>query len=134
MVARIFKFCELSWPDLCSIKRWFNSSAARAGFSLESFNNPSLRVAKAVNSVGQTICLTPIESCYVVGAFIQNPQATSVEMQKAGNAVDVELARFAQCEGVKKFLIALPDSHPCEKGERWIRVVERSVPQSVVMG
>ena len=133
MVSRIFKFCELSWHDLCNIKRWFQRSAAREGFTLESFN-PSIRVAKAENSVGQTICLTPIEVCYVVGAYIHNPAATSVETPQAGDAIDVEIARLAQREGVTRFLMAIPDSQPSEPGEKWIRVVEREVPQPVVMG
>ena len=134
MLARIFKYSDLSWKDLTNIKRWFRRDAARNGFSLESFNNPSLRVAQAVNSVGQTICLTPIESCYLVGAYIHNPEATSVEIPQAGDSIDLELSRLAQREGITKFLIALPDSHPSEQGERWIRIVERQVPQPVVMG
>jgi len=133
MLARIFKYSDLSWKDLTNIKRWFQRSAARYGFTLESFN-PSMRVAKAVNSVGQTVMLTSIEHCYLVGAYIQNPEATSVEIPQAGNSIDDELARLAQREGVTKFLIALPDSHPSQPGERWIRVVEREVQQPVVMG
>jgi hypothetical protein len=135
MLARIFKYSDLSWSALTQIKRWFNRSAAREGFTLDSFNNnPSLRVAQAVNSVGQTVCLTPIESCYLVGAYIFNPDATSVEIPLAGDAIDRELACLAQREGVSKFLIALPNSHPSESGEKWIRVVQREVKQPVVMG
>src|SRR6266699_681830 len=62
MFAKIFKYSDLSWKDLTNIKRWFRQDASRNGFSLESFN-PSIRVAQALNSAGQTICLTPIESC-----------------------------------------------------------------------
>ena len=135
MFGRIFKYSDLSWSALTQIKSWFQRSSAREGFTLESFNNnPSMRVAQAVNSVGQTICLTPIESCYLVGAYIHNPEATSVEIPLAGDAIDRELASLAQREGVTKFLIALPDSHPSEPGEKWIRVVQREVLQPVVMG
>ena len=134
MLARIFKYSDLSWSALTQIKSWFQRSSAREGFTLERFNNPSLRVAQAVNSVGQTICLTPIESCYVIGAYITNPEATSVELPQAGDAVDREIERLAQREGVTKFLIAIPDCRPSEPGEKWIRVVEREVPQPVVMG
>jgi hypothetical protein len=133
MLARIFKYSDLSWKDLTNIKRWFTRDEARHGFTLESFN-PSMHVAKAENSVGQTTLLTPIESCYVVGAYIRNPDATGPELSLAGNTLDVELTRLAQREGVTKFLIALPDSRPSEPGEKWIRVVEREVPQPVVTG
>ena len=133
MRARIFKFADLSWKDLTNIKRWFRQDQARYGFSLENFN-PSMRVAKAENSVGQTICMTPIEVCYVVSAYIQNPEATSVEVPKAGDEIDRQLAFLGQREGVTKFLIALPDSHPSQPGEKWIRVVEREVPQPVITG
>jgi hypothetical protein len=132
--ATVLKYCELSWHDLRNIKRWFKREEARDGFTLESFSHPSLRVAKAENSVGQTICLTPIESCYVVGAYITNPEATSVELTRVGDSIDRELERIARREGVAKFLIALPDSRPSEPGEKWIRVIEREVPQSVLMG
>jgi hypothetical protein len=135
MLGRIFKYSDLSWQALTQIKRWFNRSAARDGFTLDSFNNnPSLRVAQAVNSVGQTVCLTPIEVCYVVGAIIHNPAATSVEMPLAGDAIDREIARLAQSEGITKFLIAVPDCQPSEPGEKWIRVVQREVQQPIVMG
>jgi|SRR6267154_4356466 len=135
MLGRIFKYSDLSWQALTQIKRWFNRSATREGFTLDSFNNnPSLRVAQAVNSVGQTICLTPIEVCYVVGAFIHNPESTSVEISQAGDALDLEISRLAQREGVTKFLIAIPDCQPSEPGEKWIRVVPREVQQPVVMG
>ena len=128
MLARIFKYADLSWKDLTNIKRWFTREEARCGFTLETLT-PSMRVVKVENSVDETICLTPIESCYVVGAYIQNPEATSVEAPKAGDAIDRALASLAQREGVTKFLIAIPDSHPSQPGERWIRVLERTVPQ-----
>jgi hypothetical protein len=134
MRARIFKYADLSWKDLTNIKRWFTREEARDGFTLDSFNNLFVRVAKAENSVGQTICLTPIESCYVVGAFIQNPEATSIAMQRACDSIDVEIACLAQREGVTKFLIALPPHLPSEPGEKWIRVVQREVVLPVVMG
>jgi hypothetical protein len=133
MRARIFKYCELSWSDLCNIKRWFQHSVAREGFSLHSLN-PSMKVAKAVNSVGQTLGFYPIESCYLLGAIIQNPDATDVEIGSGGDFIDSEIAKLAQREGVSKFVIALPTSVPSEPGERWIRIVERQVPQPILTG
>jgi hypothetical protein len=133
MLARIFKYCELSWSDLCNIKRWFQPSAAREGFTLDSLN-PSMKVAKVVNSVGQTLAFCPIESCYLVGAFIQNPEATSVEIGRGGDFIDLEIAKLAQREGVSKFVIVLPTSVPSQPGERWIRIIERQVPQPIFTG
>jgi hypothetical protein len=133
MRARIFKYCELSWSDLCSIKRWFQRSAAREGFTFDRLNS-SMKVAKAVNSVGQTLAFCPIESCYLVSAFIQNPEATSVEIGRGGDFIDLEIAKLAQREGVSKFVIVLPTSVPSQPGERWIRIVERQVPQPILTG
>ena len=128
--ATVLKYSELSWSALTQIKAWFQRSPARNGFTLENFaNNPSLKVAQAVNSVGQTIILTPIEPCYIIGAFLQDPDATSVEMRRGCDSIDVEIARLAQREGITKFLIAIPDSHPSQPGERCVRVIERVVPQ-----
>jgi hypothetical protein len=133
MLARIFKYSDLSWHDLCNIKRWFQRSAAREGFTLDSLT-PSMKVAKVVNSVGQTLAFCPIESCYLVGAFIQNPEATSVEIGRGGDFIDSEIAKLAQREGVRKFVIVLPTSVPSQPGERWIRIIERQVPQPVFTG
>jgi hypothetical protein len=133
MFARIFKYADLSWKDLTNVKRWFQRAQARHGFTFENFN-PSMRLAKAENSIGQTITLTPIEICYVVGAYICNPDATSVEIRQAGDSIDVEVMRMAQREGVQRVLVALPDSHATEAGEFWIRVVERNVSKPVVAG
>jgi hypothetical protein len=133
MLGRIFRYSDLSWKDLTNIKRWFKRDEARNGFSLDSFN-PSIRVARVENSVGQTVCFTAIENCYVVGAYIHNPCATSGELGRGGDAVDCAVSTLAQREGVSKFLIALPDHFPSEPGEKWIRVVEREVQQSVIMG
>jgi hypothetical protein len=135
MLSQIFRVCELSWDDLRNIKRWFRRDEAREGFTLESFaNNPTMRVAKATNAIGQTIVLCPIEPCYIIGAFLRNPDATGPELPLAGDCIDMELSKLAQREGVNKFLIAIPDSRPSEPGEKWIRVIERTVPQPVVTG
>jgi hypothetical protein len=91
-------------------------------------------IAKATNSVGQTVCIAPIEKCFVIGAYLVNPEATGPEVSLAGNICDAEIARLAQREGVKRFLIAIPDSRPSEPGEFWIRVVSREVPQPVITG
>ena len=133
MLARIFKLSELSWRDLCDVKKWFRRDTTREGFTLESLE-PSLKIAKATNSVGQTLAFCPIEPTYLVGAFVQNPEATSVEIGKAGDFIDGEIARLAQREGVTKYLIVLPTDVPSQRGERWIRVIERSVPQPIVSG
>ena len=135
MLARIFRYSDLSWLALTQIKSWFRSSAAREGFTLQNLaNNPSMHIAQAVNSVGQTLAFCPIESCYLVGAFIQNPEATSVEIGRGGDFIDSEIAKLAQREGVSKFLIVLPTGVPNQPGEHWLRVVERQVPQPIITG
>ena len=130
MRCRIFKFCELSWNTLTQLKRWF--SAARDGFTLQNFE-PGMKVAEAVNSAGQVVLLCPIEPVWMVSAYVRNPAAPSAELQQAGNAIDRELARLAAREGVARFLITIPDAgRPSEPGERYIRVVERRIPQTAI--
>jgi len=133
MLARIVKYADLSWKDLTNIKRWFQREATREGFTLDSLN-PSMKIAKATNSVGQTIAFCPIENCFVIGAFIQDPLATSVELGKAGDCIDAEVTRLAQREGVTKCFIALPDNVPTQPGERSIRVIERQITRPITTG
>jgi len=131
MRCKVFKFCELSWSALAQLKRWFNGSANRDGFTLSSLE-PNLKVAEAVNSAGQVVLLCPIEQCFIVSGYVHNPDATSGELQQAGNAIDRELARLAAREGITRFLVTIPDGRPHEPGERWVRVVERRVPQTAM--
>ena len=132
MKTTIFKFADLSWSALANIKSWFRQDIARAGFTLENFsNNPSMKVVQVENSVGQTIALCPIEPCFLVSQLI-NPEATIVETGVAGDYADRALARYAQQEGMTRFLIVCPPDYPSQADEKWVRIIERKVPLAAI--
>ena len=128
--ATLLRYCDLSWKSLTEIKSWFKRSGARDGFNVESFNNPKLQVISATNEDGQTVAHCLVESCYLFSAYLTNPEFKGEpEQQQAGNVIDGALAHLAQREGITKLLIVLPDSFPSQPEERWVRTVERKVPQ-----
>ena len=129
--ATLLKYHDLSWNTLTEIKKWFGqSSRSRDGFTMDSFvNNRKLQVATATNSVGQNIAHCLIEPCYMFSAYVLNPEATEIEQRRAGDVIDGALAHLAQKEGVQKLLLLLPDSYPSQPEEKWVRIVERQVPQ-----
>jgi hypothetical protein len=51
------------------------------------------------------------------------------EQTDAGNALDTALSHQAQMDGVTKLLMVLPHSHPSVPDERWVRIIEKKVPQ-----
>lgn len=133
MNARIFKICDLSWDALAKIKRWFRPDVVRETLTLENLsNNPSLKVAEVKNSVGQTVSFYVIEPTFVVSP-IASPDATVIETGITGDCADRAVASIAQHEGMARFLICVPPEYPSQPGERWIRVIERKVPQIAVM-
>jgi hypothetical protein len=133
MKTSIFTLADLSWDTLAKIKRWFRPDITRHGFALQSFdNNASLKVVEVHNSVGQTVALCPIEPCFLVN-MILNPEATRIEIGVAGNNVDRGLELIAQQEGMTRFLIVCPPDYPSQPDEKWVRVVERQVPQVAAM-
>ena len=133
MKTSIFKLSDLSWDSLTKIKKWFRQDIVRSGFTLQSFNNnPSLKVVEVQNSVGQTIVFCPIEPCFVVNQIV-NPKATTIEACAAGDKADHALALLAQREGITRFLIICPTDYPTQPDERWVRIIERKVPQLAAM-
>ena len=131
MLVRLFKWFELSWGSRCEIKNWMHSSTARDGFSAESFDNPSLTVATVKNADGKSVVYAAIEPCYLLSAYMCNPDSTGEEQKEAGDALDDALARKACAEGRSKLLMLLPDSCPSMPDERWVRIIERDVPLAV---
>ncbi len=63
-----------------------------------------------------------------------NPNVTAAEIRKAGDAIDQELETQGQMAGVSKLLIVLPERHPREPDEKWLRVIERTIAPPVVLG
>jgi hypothetical protein len=136
--ARIFKYCDISWKDLCNLKAWSKRSASFNSFPPENFSNPNLKVAVATDSDGEVVCMTPIETCFMVSAFLVSPNATPEEAAIAGDSIDAALAASATRAGVSKMLIVLPD-HIKFQGKdfgdfRTVRVYERNFPLTVNSG
>src|SRR5258708_17406443 len=138
--ARIMRYCELSWDDLKNLKAWAKRSASFNSFPPETFSSPSLKVAVATDADGKVVCMTPIETCYMVSAFLVSPEATSETASMAGDLIDAELAASAARAGVSKLLIVLPADHPCLKDNpewadfREVRVYERKFNQTLGTG
>jgi hypothetical protein len=133
MNTRIFKMADLSWDAMVKIKRWFRPDVVRETLTLDSLsNNPSLKVAEVTNSVGQTVSFCVIEPTFVVSPIV-NPKATVIETGKAGDFADRALTSMAQHEGMTRFLIVCPPDYPSQPDERWVRIIERKVPNISAM-
>ena len=129
--AKLMRYCDLSWKSLTEIKLWWKRSRGlRDGFDVESFNNPKLQVISATNEDGQTMVHCLIEPCYMFSAYLSHPDFKGKpEQTDAGNAMDAALSHQAQMDGVTKLLMVLPHSHPSVPDERWVRIIEKKVPQ-----
>jgi hypothetical protein len=129
--AKLMRYCDLSWSALTEIKSWLKRSRGlRDGFTVVSFNNPKLQVISATNEDGQTMVHCLIEPCYMFSAYLSHPDLKDKpEETDAGNAIDAALYHQAQMDGVTRLLMVLPDSHRSEPNERWVRIVEKKVPQ-----
>jgi hypothetical protein len=136
--ARIMRFCDLSWKDLTNLKAWGQRSATFNSFPLENFNSPLLKVAVA-SADGEVVCMTPIETCYMVSAFLGSPNATPEQATLAGDEIDRQLSMEAQRAGVSSLLIMLPENHRALRGKEFgefktVRVYERKFSQTVGTG
>lgn len=129
--AKLMRYCDLSWSALTEIKSWLKRSRGlRDGFTVESFSNPKLQVISATNEDGQTMAHCLIEPAYLFSAYLVHPDLKDIaEQTDVGNAVDAALSHQAQKDGVTRLLMVLPDSHRSEPDERWVRVIEKKVPQ-----
>lgn len=129
--AALMRFCDFSWESLAEMKRWMQRIPN--DFDVEKFNNPSLRIAQATNGIGETVCYCTIEKAYVIGSLAYNPGATAIEMQAAGAHIEAALAHQAQQNGESTLLMVVPDNLPSMPGERFIRVVERTIAPLVTI-
>lgn len=132
--ARLFKYCDLGYSTLVQLKSWLRHSKTFNSFSPEEFSNPTLKMAVATSPNGEVVCMTPIQTCWMVNAFCVNPAASSIDARIAGDAIDAELARQAQKHGVSKLLIVVPKDHPSLKDNdlsdfNEVRIFERKFNQ-----
>jgi len=137
--ATILRYCDLSYKSLVELKQWAKRSASFNSFPPENFASPSLRVAVATNSDGETVCMTPIETVFLASTFLVNPLATQAEALAAGDEIDRQLSMEAQRVGASALLIMVPASNPKFRGKEWsdfktMRVYERKFPNTVGTG
>jgi hypothetical protein len=133
MKSQILKYCELSWEALTHFKAFLGWSTF-CKFDVAELTTPSLHIATAVNKQGVPMAFCPIENILLV-SYALNPNATKEEAGRAGDAVDTEVAKYAQRLGVSKAMIVLPEgvTIPDDEGET-IRVHIRKIPVSPVIG
>lgn len=138
--ATLLRWFELGWDARTELKAWLRQSRAFNSFDPECFNNAALRIASATNANGQAVAYCPIETAFVVNGYALNPNATPEDARKAGDYIEATLDREAQRAGVSKLLLVVPADHPSLATlDGWadfreVRVFERRIPQSVVMG
>lgn len=125
--ATVRKWANLPYADLCNFFSWldFNKSNVE-------FNNQNLLVASATNERGETVCYTTAEPIFLVNAYSVSPSSTPEEAQQGGDAIDITLAGEARKAGVNRLLIVVPADTPHQPGEKWLRVIERKVPQETI--
>jgi hypothetical protein len=80
------------------------------------------------NQHGEIMTFVLVEKTYVA------PAATPDEAYQAGAAADLAIDVAARNAGCTTVVLVLSENHPHFPEERWIRVIERAVPQRFVMG
>lgn len=137
MKAQILKYCELSWGMLTQFKAFMGWSTF-SRFNPSELNTPSLRIAQATNDAGDAVVFCPVEQILFVSGYALKPTATKDEAQRAGDAVDHEIAKLGQQLGISKAMIILPKNAPddCLENEdgEVVRVFVRRIPVNPVMG
>ena len=140
MKATLMRWCQLSWGQRVQLKSWANQSKLFSSFDVSEFENPLLKVATATNATGETVVYCPVQTCFLVNAFVVSPSATEEQATLAGDLIDSQLSTEAQRAGVSSLLIMVPDNHPAlldnEKfGDfQTCRVYQRNFPLTVNSG
>ena len=136
MKATICKFCEMSWPALTQLKAWIRRSTSFNTFDVNELTTPSLRVASATDDKGETLVYVPVENVLMVSAYAVNSNATPIEAQQAGDAVDSLIERHAQQAGISKLLLVARVDQPGLPEGDWktVKILERRIPHIPLMG
>jgi flagellar biosynthesis component FlhA len=129
--ATISKYHELSWKTLTKLKSWMRCSAP--SFDVENLASPSTRIAVATDD-GEIVAITPIETVYMISGYTVAPTATPEQKQQAGDLIEYQCRCLAQQAGVTRILMVLSENVPLQPDEKWLRVIYRQVPQSVITG
>ena len=79
------------------------------------------------NRRGELVCYVMLEKAFVA------PGATPDEARQAGEEADNTIEIEARKAGATSVVLVLSPEHPHFPEERWIRIVERSIPQNITM-
>lgn len=138
--ATVLRWSELAWNARVQIKAWAKLSKTFSHFDVQTFENPLLKVAAVTDANGNSLVYCPVQTCFLVNAFIVAPSATPDEATQAGDKIDSMLEREALRAGVSSMLIMVPDGHPALKDNpEWadfktVKVYERKFPLAVNSG
>lgn len=122
--ATVRKWAGLPWAEFRDLLTWPCKSTLQT-------DNPHLLIASVKSATGKTVCFATAEPIFLIDGYVCSPESTPSEAQRGGDAVDLAFASEAQKAGVGRMLIVLPTDSPNEPGEKWLRVIERKVPQAI---
>jgi hypothetical protein len=79
------------------------------------------------NQRGELVCYVMLEKAFVASG------TTPEEAQQAGDAADLAIECAARNAGATSVVLVLSPEHPHFPEERWVRIIERPIPQTVRM-
>jgi hypothetical protein len=121
--ATIRKWAGLPPQDVTNLLTWSD------GKSDVDFGNRNLLVASAAKN-GLTAAYFVAEPTLIISNGALDPRTTPSDAQQIGDALDAALAEKAKEIGAVRFLIVVPDGAPRQQGERFVRVIYRTIPHN----
>jgi hypothetical protein len=121
--ATLLRWSELSWDAIKQFNILMRGQVA----------TPSLRVAIATNEQGDPLVIAPVETVLLVRDFVTSANATDEEKQRAGDAVDMEVAALGQRLGIGEVWIVVPEGASAPEDET-IRVHIRKITHNDAVG
>ena len=121
--ATIRKLSAMSGIDMFSLIFWESSGIDTI--------NPNLLVATATdeNSIPAAYCT--IDPTWIVNGYVFRPGLSDEDAGHAGDAIYSSIEREAKVRGVGKVLLVLPNELPTQPDEKFLRVIELKLPQTV---
>ena len=120
--ATLKRWAGITTEDFLNLLNW--------GDSTIDVSNRTLLVASANDEKGAA-AYTTIEPTWILKGFTFRPRLTDADAGKAGDSIYSTLARCAPAHGVGKILIVLPSEVPTQPDEKYLRVIELKLPQTV---
>jgi len=122
--ATLQKLTELPWNKFKELFTWPSKGLIQA-------DNPALKVARVTKEDGEVVLYATCERVLLVDSYVCNPHCVESEASQASVVLDTTIKSEAEQTGIARILIVLPDETPSVPDEKFIRVVERKVPQRI---